>query len=334
MQWNKGYTAQFYAAEVDTDTWHDKDVIQIISGSISRGTDGLRESADVTCRNFDANTEKWIRIYLNAKQGGNIVHTPIFTGLAVSPEENIDGNIRDYPVQCYSVLQPAEDVLLERGWYAPVGINGAELVKRLLSVSPAPVKIVDESKGLTKAIVAEDEETNLSMANKILKVIERRLRILGDGTIEICKVATEPSAQFDVYNNDSVEPKVNKKRDWFKCPNVFKAIQGNMTAIARDDDPNSILSTVKRGREVWKQETVSSLNTGEGISAYARRRLKEEQSAGISISYNRRYKPNLLIGDVVRMDFPLQGIVGNYRIKSQSIELSHNARTSEEVSSV
>ena len=333
MQWNKGYTAQFYAAEVDADTWHDKDVIQITSGSISRSTDGLRESADITCRDFSSNTEKWIRVYLNAKQGGNITHTPIFTGLAVSPEESIDGNIKEYPVQCYSVLQPAEDVLLERGWYAPVDINGAELVKRLLSVSPAPVEIVDESKGLTKAIVAENGETNLSMANKILKVIDRQLRILGDGTIQICSQPKEPTAEFDTYNNDSVEPKINKKRDWFKCPNVFRAIQGDMTAIARDDDPNSILSTVTRGREVWKQESVSSLNSGEGISAYASRRLKEEQAVGISISYSRRYRPNLLVGDVVNLNFPKQGIVGNYRITSQSIELSHNARTSEEVSS-
>lgn len=331
MNWNKGYTAKYYAKEVDVATWRDKGVIQILSGSISRSPDRLRESADVACRNFDSDSEKWIRIYLNTKQAGSTANTPIFTGLAVSPEEDIDGNITEYPLQCYSVLQPAEDVLLDRGWYAPADMNGAELVKRLLSVSPAPIEIIGESKRLSKAIVAEDEESNLSMADKILKAIGWRLRILGDGTIQICEPAKAPTARFDAMENDSIEPKINKKRDWFKCPNVFRAIQGDLTAVARDDDPNSILSTVTRGREVWKQESVSSLNSGESIASYARRRLKEEQNVGISVSYDRRYKPNLLVGDIVELNYPRQGIIGNFKITSQSVELGHSARTSEEV---
>lgn len=334
MNWNKGYSASFYATEVDPYTWRDIARIEIISGSVSRSGDNLRESADLLCRDFDSQGEKWVRVYMNTMQAGRASHTPIFTGLAVSPEQNIDGKVIEYPLSCYSVLQPCADVLLDRGWYAPAEINGATMIRRLLSVTPAPVEIVGDSPSLTKAIIAENNESNLSMAVKILNVIGWRMRVKGDGSIQICPKATEPTTSFDSVENDSIEPKVKKTRDWFKCPNVFRAIQGDITAIARDDSPTSPLSTVNRGREVWKQESVSSLNSGEGISGYARRRLKEEQQQGLSISYDRRYYPNLLVDDIVTLNYPKQGIVGNYRITSQSIELGYSAKTSEEVVSV
>ena len=333
MDWSKGYNASYYAAILDPKTWRETGRFEILSGSVSRGTDGLRESADLLCRNFDPESETWIRVYLNARQNGSIEHTPIFTGLAVSPETNIDGNIIEHPLECYSVLQPAQDVLLQKGWYAPADFNGAEMVRRLLAVTPAPVDVRGESPALTRAIIAEKGETNLSMASKILSILDWTLRIRGNGTIEVTPRASASTATFGAAENDLIEPKINRKRDWFSCPNVVRVTQGNMTATARDDRPDSPLSTVTRGREVWKDITSPALNTGEGLAAYARRALKEAQSAGVSVSYDRRFLPELVPGDIVTLHYPRQGIEGDFRIQSQKIELGYSAKTAEEVAS-
>ena len=71
--------------------------------------------------------------------------------------------------------------------------------------------------------------------------------------IRIMPPAQEPSARFDPIDNDMIEPRIKVTADWYSCPNVLMAVAGDVTGIARDDDPDSPLSTVARGREVWKK---------------------------------------------------------------------------------
>ncbi len=73
------------------------------------------------------------------------------------------------------------------------------------------------------------------------------------------------------------------------------------------------------------------LNIGETLEAYANRRLKELQRVSETISYQRRYCPDLYPTDVVFLSYPAQDLKGNYMISSQSITLGFNATTSEEV---
>lgn len=331
MDWRYGYSAIYYATYVDPVSWRDIERLEIIEGSINRENSSLMESADIKCRIYDTSQERWMRIYLEAKQNGSGERVALFTGLATSPGVDINGTIKEYPLQLYSVLKPAEDILLERGWYAPTGIAGSRLVKQLLSVCPCPIIEKDRSPSLSQNIIAEDGETNLTMAEKILAAIGWRLRISGDGTVTICPKARDISQTFSVLINDSIEPKMELKQDWFSCPNVFRAVNDTESGVARDDNPKSPLSTVTRGREVWAEETSCDFNVGETIGEYASRRLKEEQSYYMTVSYDRRYDPDVLIGDQIRLHYPEQGIDGIFRVTSQSIELGYGARTSEEV---
>lgn len=111
---------------------------------------------------------------------------------------------------------------------------------------------------LAESIVAEDGESNLSMADRILDAIGWRLRIDGDGTIRIMPAAADPVARLDPISNDLLEPKIKITADWYNCPNVLIVVAGDVTAVARDDDPDSPLSTVSRGREVWKKKAAHS----------------------------------------------------------------------------
>lgn len=330
MDWQYGFSSKTYITIVDPTTWRDINRLEITDGSVSREETGLRESCDLTCRVFDLDQEYWIRVWADIRQNENIEHHAVFTGLTSSPTIEIKGTWGEIPLECYSVLKPAEDVLLPRGWFAGEGMNGAEIVADLLSVTPAPIFIEGVSKALDSHIIAEDGESRLSMADKVLQAIGWRLRIAGDGRITICEYDMEPRARFG-NDYDIVEPELSIERDWFGCPNVFRAVSDGIMAIARDDAENSILSTINRGREVWKEETSCNFNDGETITEYAERRLRELQSVATNIPYIRRYRPDVVVGDMIELDYPQINLTGRYIVKSQSLSLGSGMHISETV---
>ena len=334
MDWRKGFSARYYLTIVDRDTWRDIGRIEIIDGTIKRTCSDLRESADIKCKNY-SDREQLVRVWMDARQEGDFVHTPLFTGLATSPDRNINGNIENNALQCYSVLKYAQDMLLDRGWYAPQDADGARIIKDLLGVSKAPIKMGEGSSTLTETIVAEDNENCLSMAEKILEAINWDLKINGYGEITIEPITYTSIAMFDTVDNDVVEPSISVNYDWYDCPNVFRAITSDGSyAVARDEDESSLLSIPNRGREVWAEETDCYPSYSETIDEYAERRLKELQRVSTKVSYSRRFYPEIEVNDVVTLNFPRQGISGNFLVDSQTITLGYNGKTSEEVYSI
>lgn len=336
MDWDKGFSAKYYISVVDRATLRDLRRIEITGGTIKRQDSDLRESADISCVNYSESGEQLIRVWLDAKQNGNSSHTPLFTGIATSPGKSINGQQVNNTLECYSILKIAQDMLLPRGWYAPKGISGGELIRDLLSVIPSRITIAENSPGLNSAIIAESGENRLSMADKILSAMTTnklnwRLVVDGLGNIDVMPYTREPVITFDAIQNDVLEPSLSVNYDWYSCPNVYRAVLDDSYAIARDDLETSPLSTVNRGREVWLEDSSAYLKENETLAEYAERMLKLAQQAATTISYDRRFDPDVYISDVVRLNYPAQGITGDYLVSSQTITLGYNARTSEEV---
>ena len=331
MNWSKGYTSATYVREVDPDTWRDLDRLEITGGSVNRSEGDLQEAASLDCKDFGSG-EKWVRVWMDTAQEGAAAHVALFTGLATSPENDINGRLSSSPVVCYSVLKPAADVLLPRGWYAPAGASGAALIAELLSVGPAPIETAENSPILSTAYVAESGETNLTMVRKILAAIDWRIRISGEGVISIEPKPTEPVATFDCLEYDSIEPELTVSFDWYECPNVFRATRSGVSAVARDES-DGIFSIPSRGREIWAEEDNVTLNANETLQGYAARRLGELQQVTRTAIYDRRYHPDVNVGDLIRLHYPKQGIDGIYRPTSQDIDLA-GGRTSEEADEV
>lgn len=331
MEWANGFSSRYYATFINPNTWADIEEFQIFEGSISRKDENLQESASISVTEYNQTNERWIRIWLDARQESDSARIPLFTGIASSPKKEYDGTYVKNSLQCYSVLKPIEDILLRRGWFAPEGANSGKVVSQLMEGTPAPFEIDGNPPELSSNIIAEDGETNLSMVENILKIIGWRLKISGDGKIVMTQAAEKYSAYFNPNENDVIETQLSVDNDWFSCPNVFRAISGDSTVIARDDSENSPLSTINRGREIWMEEQNASLYYGETLEHYAERRLKEEQQTVFSISYKRRFYPDITTSDLVRLHYPQQEIDGVFYIVSQNIELTHGATISEVV---
>lgn len=343
MDWDKGYSARYYVSILDKDTLRDIDRIELTGGSIKRTSTDLRESADLDCVDYNTNEEQYIRVWLDAKQGGESSHTPLFTGIATSPGLDINGRYITNSLECYSLLKIAQDILLPRGWYAPAEMSGESLLRLLLAPINTNINISDNAPNLSQAIIAEDGENNLSMVDKILSTINWRMRLDGYGNIIIGPeayvidprddsiIVTDYSETFGAFQNDILEPSLTITYDWFGCPNVFRAVMDDSAAVARDESPTSVYSIQNRGREIWHEETDCQLNDNETLAEYAFRRLKELQRISTNISYDRRYIPDVYPTDIVELNYPAQNIQGSYYILSQSISLGYNAKTSEEV---
>lgn len=336
MNWTKGISASYFMTLVDPETWLDSTSVKITGGSIKKTVSGLRESATVHSVGFTIEKETWIRIYMIARQGGGSERVPLFTGLAAVPSRNQKGRILSTDLECYSVLSVLDDVLLPRGWYAPVKTNALMLLRELFrAVSKAPVKIdeSDDPPKLEDSIVAEGGETYLTMIERVLLAIEWRMVIMGDGTIRIRPVIEEEVITFDSINYDIIETAsdISIERDSKSCPNVFRAVMNDSYAIAKDENDDSPFSIQNRGREIWYEEQNVILSEKETLSDYAIRRLKDLQSVTTTVSYERRFIPDVYPSDVIVLNYPAQNLTGRYMVSTQDIELNYGASITEEV---
>ena len=333
VNWSRGYTAKYYMTVLDKKTMRDTKRVELKGGSIKRTLDNLRQSADLDCDGFDIQGEEYIRVWLDVEQKGSVGHTPLFTGLAMAPSSSYSGYKKTNTLECYSVLKIAEDMLLPRGWYAPVESNGALIVKDLLSVIGVPIIQPEdiEVDPLPYAIVAETRENRLSMSDKILDAMNWVLRLNGDGSINIAPATYESRLRIDAIENDIIENQIDITYDWYNAPNVLRCVMDMSYAEARDENPDSPLSIQNRGREVWYEEDNVVLATSETLSSYTARRLEELQRSSMNIAYTRRYWPDIIPGDVITIGYPRCGVNGKFLITDQSIELGGSARTSEEV---
>lgn len=330
INYGNGISATYYAARVNPQTWADAGEISIISGSITKkaGSD-LVQSADITVSE-DIGTEAWIRVYMIAEQGGAKERVPLFTGIVSSPSRNIKGAQETRKLDCYSVLKVAADILLPIGWFAPARTNGGELIRILLADLPCPVEVDEGAPNILSSFVAGNNDSKLSVAQEIAEAINWQIKVRGDGSVRICPKPLTISGTFDNIENDIIETSVTDNRDIFSVPNVLRVTLGGSAATARDDDPDSIYSTVNRGREIWAQED-AKLAAGESLGEFAVRRLKELQNPSRKLDYTRRFQPDVDVNDLVSIVYPKQSIGDVFRITSQTITLSHGAKVKEEV---
>lgn len=336
MNWNSGFSAIYELHRVDPVSWQDAGAFDLTAGNISRSPTGLMESADITMTQTPG--ECWLRVYLKARQGESGAREALFTGLASAPQRTLDGNKVTYKTECYSVLKPVEDMLTPRGFFIAAGAPGAQAAAELLRMGPAPVAYDTPSPALKEPIVSEDKDTYLAIAQKIVDAIGWRIRISGRGEIEIIPKANEEAARFDERENDSIEVNITDTNNWYSAPNCIRVVNGSDCIELKDDDASGDLSTASRRAnrggtgEIWVQESASSLGEDETLRMYAERRLKELQSPARKISYARRFRPDVTVGDKVRLHLPGHGIDDVFTITSQKITLGYNARVSEEVS--
>ena len=145
----------------------------------------------------------------------------------------------------------------------------------------------------------------------------------------------QPKYTYDDSNSSILYPDVDDEHDLYGIPNVVEVIyskdSGYRYARAVNDNPDSITSTVSRGREILHRISDPNIGnpTDEQLQEYAKQVLKEKSSVEHTITYSHGYTP-VRVGDCVRLNYTRAGLNNiKAKVTSQSLDCKPGCKVSE-----
>lgn len=289
--------------------------------------------------------ESYIRCYLKTIQNGVTEKFPLGTVLVQTPSSSFNGKVMNVSMDAYTPLIELKEKRPPLGYTIRKGTRIMDAAYNIINEhARAPVskvepryttlengEVVDTTPTLQYDFVANVDDTWLSFVLDLIQNAEYEIGLDEIGNIlflpkqEIS--ALQPVWTYDDSNSSILYPELSVDHDLYGIPNVVEVIYsyGNQyrEAIAVNDDPNSITSTVSRGRKIVHRVTSPSLAgyvTQDQIDAYAERVLRELSTVAYTISYTHAYCP-VRIGDCVRINYEKAGLTNiKAKVISQNIK--------------
>ena len=332
-------TFEYYI--VNPDTWKDdKQINNVKSSTINRDyeTDTL---VSATINSTESLGECYIRIYLITVQNGVTEKHPLGTFLVQTPSSSFDGKSKNISMDAYSPLLELKENLPPIGYFIPEKENVMNQVQTIIREHVrAPIGSAECDKTLFTDFVAGTDDTWLSFLTDLIAYAKYEISLDELGRILFSPKQDTASLQpVWTYNDDNssiLYPEVSMDHDIYGIPNAVEVIysDGNVNYYAKvvNDDENSPISTVNRGREILHRVTNPELtgnSTENQIKEYAEELLKDLSSVEYTVSYTHGYCP-VRIGDCVRLNYTRAGITNvKAKVISQSIKCESGCSVSE-----
>lgn len=332
-------TYEYYT--VDPVTWKDvKRVENIIRCTIDRDSEA-ETLGSATIDLSESIEECYIRVYLVAIQNGISYKHPLGTFLVQTPSWSFDGKTKSISVDAYTPLLELKENLPPIGYSLLKDDNIMSVAYRLCREHiRVPVIEAECSTTLHADFVANTDETWLSFLTDLIANADYIFDLDElSRVIFLPKQDTSSLQPVWTYNDDNssiLYPEMSMDQDLYGVPNVVEVIysSGNDCYHARvvNDDPNSPISTVSRGREVVHRVTNPSLNgspTENQTKEYAERLLRELSTLECTVSYSHGYCP-VRVNDCVRLNYTRSGLTGiKAKVISQSIDCETSCKVTE-----
>ena len=339
--WTKSMQQTFEYYIVDPGTWKDRSKLNTAkSSSISRDyeTDTLGSaSIDVT----DLLDECYVRIYLVTIQNGVKERHPLGTFLVQSPSTGFDGKIKTSTLDAYTPLIELKENPPPLGYALLEGDNIMEKAYMLARENMrAPVVKTDCPTNLTDNFVSNTNDTWITFLTDLIANAKYEFALDELGRVLFSPkqdtASLQPVWTYDDSNSSILYPEITLSHDIYDIPNVVEVVYsgGNGTYYSRvvNDNPNSPISTVNRGREKIYRDlspSISGIPSQMAIDRYAKDLLKSLSSIEYTISYTHGYCP-VRIGDCVRLNYAKAGITDvKAKVISQSIKCEPGCPVSE-----
>lgn len=323
-------TFEYYI--VDPGTWRDTERLNNVkSCTIIRESD----SATLGSATFDINEsigECYIRVYLVTIQNGVTEKHPLGTFLIQTPSMSFDGRVKGVSMDAYTPLLELKESPPPIGYSQLKGENIMDIAYRLCREhARAPVVEPSCSTTLFYDFVAETNDTWLSYITDLIANAKYEFALDEMGRILFSPkqdtASLQPVWTYDDGNSSILYPDFTMDHDMYGIPNVVEVVYSNGAthyhARVVNDDPNSPISTVNRGREIIHRVTDPDLigdPTENQINEYAEQLLRELSSLEYTIKYSHGYCP-VRVGDCVRIDYNRSGLSDTKaRVISQSIK--------------
>lgn len=332
IDWTSSMQQTFEFYLVDPATWKDQRLIDTITEcTINRDlSSSTLGSATINCN--EVMDECYIRAYLVVNQNGYTDKIPLGTVLVQTPSIRFDGKKKSMSMDAYtplielkSTVPPVGYSILEKSNTMGVAAN---LCRENMRAPVVPITVDTE---LPSDFVSNLDDTWLSFLTDLIFNAKYRF-----GLDELGRVIFEPEQDTAslrsvwTYNDDNssiLYPDITNERDLYGIPNVVEVVYstgvGYMFSRIVNDDENSPVSTVSRGREVVYRENnpnFAGVPSQEYIDNYATQLLRNLSCLEHTITYKHSYCP-VRIGDCVTLNYKRSGI-SNIKAKviSQSIK--------------
>lgn len=330
--WTKSMQQTFEYYTVDPGTWKDvKRLDNVKSSSINYDSEAETlgsASFDVT----DSVGESYIRTYLITIQNGVTEKHPLGTHLVQTPSSSFDGKVRSVSMDAYTPLIELKENQPPIGYFIAKNQNIMSMAYRLSSENMrAPVVMATSSDKLHYDFVSDTSDTWLSYLTDLIANAKYTFMLDEMGRVLFAPVQDTASLQpvwtFDDGNSSILYPELTMDHDLYGIPNVVEVIysNGNDNYYSKvvNDDVNSPISTVNRGREIVHRVTNPEFvgdPTKYQIKEYAEQLLRNLSTLEYSVSYTHGYCP-VRVGDCVRLNYSKAGITDvKAKIVSQSIK--------------
>ena len=341
VDWLSSMQQTFEYYVVDPGTWKDiKPINSVTSCTINRDSD-TETLGSATIDMTEPIGECYLRVYLITIQNGVKDRHPLGTFLIQTPSWSFDGKVRDISVDAYTPLIELKENLPPIGYSLLKGDNIMNLSYRLCRENTrAPVIETVCSDTLYYDFVANTDDTWLSfltdlIANaKYIFDLDELGRILFQPKQDTSSL--QPVWTYTDDNSSILYPDITMDQDLYGIPNVVEVVYSNGNsyyyAKAVNDDSNSPISTVNRGREIVYRETNPNLSgnpTENQIQEYADRLLRELSTLECTVTYSHGYCP-VRLGDCVRLNYSRSGINGvKAKVISQTIDCKTSCKVTE-----
>lgn len=330
--WSKSMQQTFEYYTVDPGTWKDvKKLDSVISCSISWDSD-TDTLGSATIDTTDMLGECYIRVYLVTIQNELKERHPLGVFMVQTPRTSFDGKVHTVSLDAYTPLIELKEKCPPLGYSILKNANVMDMAYQLTAENlRAPVVQPKSDKTLYYDFVSEIDDTWITFLRDLVAnakhtfALDELGRVIFTPTQELASL--QPVMTFDDSNSSILYPSISMDHDLYGLPNVVEVIYSNGTeyyqARVVNDDENSPISTVNRGREIVHRESnpkFSGEPTKAQVELYAKQLLETLSSIEYKISYSHGYC-GVRLGDCVRLDYKKAGITDTKaKVISQTIK--------------
>lgn len=332
VDWSKSMQQTFEYYVVDPGTWKDvSKVNDVKSCTISWNADS--DTLGSATIDIDGSLEEcYVRVYLVTIQNGVKERHPLGTFMVQTPSTSFDGKVQSVTMDAYTPLIELKEKCPPYGYSILKNTNIMDVAYRLTAENlRAPVVKTITTDTLYTDFVSEPDDTWITFLKDLLANAKYSFGLDELGRVLFTPnqdtAALQPLMTFDDSNSSILYPDISMDHDLYGLPNVVEVIYSNGTEHYQsrvvNDDENSPISTVNRGREIIYRDTnprISGQPTKEQIDAYAKRLLRALSSIEYTITFKHGYC-GVRLGDCIRLNYARAGI-NNIKAKiiSQSIK--------------
>lgn len=289
----------------------------------------------------EALEECYIRVYFIAIQNGVKERVPLGTYLVQTPSYSFDGMAYSRSLDAYTPLIELKENPPPLGYSILKGVNIMDNAYTIVRDNVrAPIVKATSSTELSFDFVANTDDTWLTFVSDLIAndkftlSLDELGRILFEPKQDMASL--QPVWTFNDDNSSILKSDITLERDLYGIPNVVEVIYSKsgeyFTSRVVNDDPNSPISTVKRGREIIHRVTdpdINGLPSQMQIDEYAEQLLRALSTLEYTISYTHGYCP-VRLGDCVRLNYSRAGLNGiKAKVIKQSIKCESGCSVSE-----